>query len=223
MFYAPDIILTETDRDRLRDLIRLLPAPAPALDFLDQEIARARIAPAADVPDNIARLGAYLIAEEGPERRLVAGTLVFAGPNVRSPGTIAVSSFIGAALIGLGEGQTIHLHTDEGEDWPVHLVKVLAAEPDDGRDAADDLGAALLARWARQRPPRSLLQAAGALATMAGSALMAAVRGDRQRLADVALDLLDRLLGLFVALGVSTDDVAASLRNSKAVSEETEV
>src|SRR3546814_7044469 len=60
---VPDIRITQWTRERLTLLVRLLRdyPDAEVIEFLDQEIMRAAVVPAADMPPNVATPGARLI------------------------------------------------------------------------------------------------------------------------------------------------------------------
>ena len=100
--------------------------------MLDQELARASIIPASEVPASVVTLGSHFLYREHETGIMRAGTLTIAGvlPGFACHGesSISILTLLGVALLGLGEEQLITLHAPErpGRVCMVSVLKVLA-------------------------------------------------------------------------------------------------
>jgi regulator of nucleoside diphosphate kinase len=122
----PHILISATDQLRLTDMAMtaLNRAPEVAEELLS-EIERATVVPAHAVPANVVQMGSTVefTTEAGVNRRV---TLVFPGQADIAAARISVVTPIGAALIGLSEGQSIAWSTRDGRE---RCLTVLAVEP----------------------------------------------------------------------------------------------
>jgi regulator of nucleoside diphosphate kinase len=84
--------------------------------------------PAHAVPANVVQMGSTVefATEEGVTRRI---TLVFPGQADITAARISVVTPIGAALIGLSEGQSIAWSTRDGRERRLTVLAVEAAAP----------------------------------------------------------------------------------------------
>lgn len=122
----PSIIVSAADERRLTDVaITALDQAPEAAEQLLLEIERAEVVPTHAVPANVVQMGSTveLTTEEGPNRRV---TLVFPGQADVAAAKISILTPIGAALIGLSEGQSIAWRTRDGRK---RRLTVLAVEP----------------------------------------------------------------------------------------------
>ena len=124
--FKPRIIVSEIDQRRLttlaEDALRLFPEVA---EELLREMDRADVAPANSMPPNVVRMGSrvFFQPDRGAARR---ATLVFPGQANIERGKISILTPIGAALIGLSEGQSIAWRTRDGQS---RSLTVLSVEP----------------------------------------------------------------------------------------------
>ncbi len=121
----PRIVVSEADYRRLTDLAMAVQNRMPEVaDELLSEMDRAEIAATDSVPDNVVQMGSTLRfrADDGQER---AVTLVFPGDADIAKGRISILTPVGAALIGLREGQSIMWAKRDGER---HRLTVLSVE-----------------------------------------------------------------------------------------------
>ena len=114
----PPIVLSREDAVRLE---RLADSPelrrVPAVAQLQAELARARVLPANELPNDVVAMNASLACIEersGTARRL---TLVYPGEADIAQGRVSVLSPVGMALLGLRVGQSI--------DWPAPAGRAL--------------------------------------------------------------------------------------------------
>jgi regulator of nucleoside diphosphate kinase len=121
----PSIIVSDTDQSRLTTLATdaLERFPQAAQELLS-EMERAAVVTAEAVPSNVVQMGSGVVfrSDKGETRRV---TLVFPGQADIAAGRISILTPIGAALIGLSEGQSIAWKTRDGR---LRQLTVLAVE-----------------------------------------------------------------------------------------------
>jgi regulator of nucleoside diphosphate kinase len=123
---APKIIVSESDHQRLTDLAMAVQDRMPEVaDELLAEMDRAEIASPEKIPGNVVRMGSTLRfrSDDGQEREV---TLVFPGEADIAQGKISILTPVGAALIGLSEGQSIMWATRDGEKRRLTVLSVAA-------------------------------------------------------------------------------------------------
>jgi regulator of nucleoside diphosphate kinase len=107
----PPLLLRVRDERRLQAIAlgAMLGAPRLAGGLLD-ELARAEVRPDAEVPSDVVGLGSRVLCLESDGRRLGRMRVQVVAPEEAEPrlGRISVLSDLGAALIGLSAGQSIH-------------------------------------------------------------------------------------------------------------------
>ena len=120
----PQIVIRAADEDRLAALANSLLDRRPELaEELLGELARARLASGDALPPDTVQMGSTLTYEADGRRRTV--TLVYPADADIDAGRVSVATPIGAALIGLAEGQSIDWTARDGRQ---HRLTVLAVE-----------------------------------------------------------------------------------------------
>jgi regulator of nucleoside diphosphate kinase len=121
----PRIVVSESDHERLTGLATaaLNRLPETAQELL-AEMERAEIVSAPSVPENVVRMGSRVTFRpaDGRKRRV---TLVFPAEEDITKSRVSIMTPIGAALIGLTEGQSIQWTARDGRR---HELTVLAVE-----------------------------------------------------------------------------------------------
>jgi len=121
----PRIIVSDTDQSRLTTLATdaLERFPQAAQELLS-EMERAAVVSAEAVPPNVVQMGSGVVfrSDNGETRRV---TLVFPGQADIAAVRISILTPIGAALIGLSEGQSIAWKTRDGR---LRQLTILAVE-----------------------------------------------------------------------------------------------
>jgi len=116
----PDIFVTQEDHEELIDLALKALGRAPGASLLLEEMERAKVVPANDLPEGVLALNGD-VAFEYDGRRYRDFRLVHPACADFAEGRISVLTPVGAALIGLSEGQTIWW-PDQGGD--IHRLTV---------------------------------------------------------------------------------------------------
>ena len=121
---VPPIVLSESDRDRLFDLARAALARAPDVaGALLDEVDRAAVVSTQDLPPNtVAMLSHVTFRDETGDERTVQ--IVYPQDADIAKGRISILTPIGAALIGLSEGQSMRWRTRDGRLRRLTIVEV---------------------------------------------------------------------------------------------------
>jgi regulator of nucleoside diphosphate kinase len=121
---VPQIIVSNADYERLTDLATasLERQPDVAQELLS-EMDRARVVDAKAVPANVVRMGSTVTfkSDDGQQRTL---TLVYPADESLDAHRISVMTPVGAALIGLAEGQSISWTARDGRGHELTVLKV---------------------------------------------------------------------------------------------------
>jgi regulator of nucleoside diphosphate kinase len=121
---VPQIIVSNADYERLTDLATasLERQPDVAQELLS-EMDRARVVDAKAVPANVVRMGSTVTfkSDDGQRRTL---TLVYPADESLDAHRISVMTPVGAALIGLAEGQSISWTARDGRGHELTVLKV---------------------------------------------------------------------------------------------------
>jgi transcription elongation GreA/GreB family factor len=120
----PHIIVSDADQGRLTTLAvdALDCHPVVATELL-AEMERALVKPEGSVPSGVVQMGSTAVfrSDDGQVRRVV---LAFPGQADIGEGKISILTPIGAALIGLSEGQSITWQTRDGRSRRLTVVSV---------------------------------------------------------------------------------------------------
>jgi regulator of nucleoside diphosphate kinase len=121
---VPHIVVSTADYERLTDLASasMERLPDVAQELLD-ELERAKIVDAAQVPADVVRMGSTVTfkSDDGHTRTL---QLVYPADESLDQHRISVLTPVGAALIGLGAGQSISWTARDGKDHRLTVTKV---------------------------------------------------------------------------------------------------
>lgn len=121
----PAVTLTETDADRLLALSEQVRPRQPGVAvMLQQEIERASIVVPQQVPPDVVTMRSHVVFGYAHSQRSHWLTLVYPGEADLDLAKIAVTTPVGAALIGLREGDSIGWTLASGEPRRITLHKV---------------------------------------------------------------------------------------------------
>lgn len=123
----PKIVVSQDDHEKLIDLAEAAMERAPAVaEELLAEMDRADVLPAAELPANVIRMGTTLTYSADDQKRRV--TLVYPADADIAQGRISILTPVGAALIGLSEGQSIRWTARDGRVHSLTIESVEAPE-----------------------------------------------------------------------------------------------
>jgi len=120
----PDIVVSDADHGRLSKLAEgLLDRLPDVAEELLAELDRAKVVPADTFPRSAVGMGSTLEyqTEEGTTHRV---TLVYPDEADIARGKVSILTPIGAALIGLSEGQSITWVTRDGRTRRLNVTRV---------------------------------------------------------------------------------------------------
>jgi regulator of nucleoside diphosphate kinase len=122
----PPIVVTKSDYDRLFNLADS-PLVSPTVgDYLMDELQRARVVAPEEVAATVVTMRSSFIFKDESTAESRIASLVFPGGENIDEGCISVVTPVGAALLGLSEGQSIAFETRTGESRVLTLVRVLS-------------------------------------------------------------------------------------------------
>jgi regulator of nucleoside diphosphate kinase len=136
MAKLPTIIITQEDRNKLALLVdaHATDSDNALIDSLDQEISRARIVKPGEIPPDVVTMNSRVVFRDDGSQTTQTVTLVYPGQENSVEGRISILTPVGAALLGLSEGQNISYATPDGRQKSLTLLKVLyqpeAGQPD---------------------------------------------------------------------------------------------
>ncbi|KAA0682622.1 GreA/GreB family elongation factor [Azospirillum brasilense] len=122
----PPIRITPQDLGRLDVLLAHLSRPAGVIDFLQREVDRADVADPPDGGDGgtpFVRLGSRVTFADDRGTRHTA-TLITPDEAARRQDGISILTPVGAALLGLSEGQSIAYGTLDGRTKSVQVLRI---------------------------------------------------------------------------------------------------
>lgn len=121
----PDIVISTEDHKRLQNIAEAATRTMPNVaEYLLEELHRATIcSTAADCAPGI-RMGSHVEFRDDKTGRVRSVQLVYPAEADPSVGRISVLTPIGAALIGLCEGQSIEWQTRDGSWKTLTVLKV---------------------------------------------------------------------------------------------------
>lgn len=121
----PKIVITEQDLHRLETMLEHQTKLTPTMEHLEDELARAEVLAPQDIPANIVTMNAKVLITIAPAKEATEITLVYPHDFKGEKGQVNILAPIGAAIIGLAEGQEIEWPQPDGHTMKVKIEKVL--------------------------------------------------------------------------------------------------
>ena len=121
----PTIIISQQDLQRLETMLDHQSKLSPTMQHLEDELARADVVAPQDVPANVVTMNARVLIVIAPAVEAMEITLVYPHDFRGDKGQVNVIAPIGAAILGLAEGQEIEWPQPDGHLMKVKIEKVL--------------------------------------------------------------------------------------------------
>ena len=121
----PTIIVSEQDLNRLETMLEHQSKLTPTMEHLEEELARANVVAPQDVPANVVTMNARVLVIIAPETTATEITLVYPHDFRGDKGQVNVLAPVGAAILGLSEGQEIEWPQPDGHLMKVKIERVL--------------------------------------------------------------------------------------------------
>lgn len=123
----PPIVVTRSDYERLSDLAdAAIRNAAAAGEELAAELDRAHIVEADEIAPDVVTMHAQFTFRDDSHGTTRTVSLVYPGEENVDEGRISILTPIGAALLGLSEGQSITLEGRDGEPKSLTVLKLLS-------------------------------------------------------------------------------------------------
>ena len=125
----PTVVIDEAYYDRLESLaLGGMERSLAAAERLLEELERAEVLPSEQVPANVVNIGSKVIYRDEDTGQNHSAVLVFPGEADISQQRISVLTPVGAALIGLSEGQSINWLSRNGRERRLTVLEVKPTE-----------------------------------------------------------------------------------------------
>ncbi|WP_179998407.1 nucleoside diphosphate kinase regulator [Acinetobacter sp. YH12239] len=121
----PNIIISEQDLNRLETMLEHQPQLTSTMEHLENELARAEVVQPKDIPANVVTMNAKVLITVAPSTEPTEIVLVYPHDFKGEKGQVNVIAPIGAAILGLAEGQEIEWPQPDGQIMKVKIDKVL--------------------------------------------------------------------------------------------------
>lgn len=125
MTQKPQIIISEQDLNRLETMLEHQQQLTPTMQHLEDELARATVVSPQDVPANVVSMNACVLITIGESAEPSEVVLVYPHDFKGEKNQVNVVAPIGAAILGLSEGQQIQWPQPDGHLMQVKIEKVL--------------------------------------------------------------------------------------------------
>lgn len=138
----PKIIVSAADHERLTGLALAAMERVPEVaEELLSEMDRAKVVAGRPVPPTVVQMGSAVefLSDDGQQRRV---TLVFPGEADIAAGKVSILTPIGAALIGLSEGQSITWIARDGRRHKLTILSVRQPSASSSTKEATESGSA---------------------------------------------------------------------------------
>ena len=125
MASKPNIIISEQDLHRLETMLEHQTVLTPTMKHLEDELARAEVVEPQNVPTDVVSMNAKVLITIAPATESTEITLVYPHDFKGEKGQVNIIAPIGAAILGLAEGQDIEWPQPDGHMMKVKIEKVL--------------------------------------------------------------------------------------------------
>lgn len=121
----PPVVLDAAYVQRLQDMASAAWERLPDVAVrLSDEIGRATVMPSRDMPADVVNIGSTVRFRDETTGREQTVTLVLPQDEDIAQGRVSVLTPVGAALLGLAEGASMHWFTRHGEKRPLKVLRV---------------------------------------------------------------------------------------------------
>ncbi|MBJ8554043.1 nucleoside diphosphate kinase regulator [Acinetobacter bereziniae] len=121
----PNIIISEQDLHRLETMLEHQSKLTITMQHLEEELARAEVVAPDAIPANVVTMNAKVLITITPSTEATEITLVYPHDFRGDKGQVNVIAPVGAAILGLAEGQEIEWPQPDGHLMKVKIEKVL--------------------------------------------------------------------------------------------------
>lgn len=123
---APVIVIARPDYERLSNLADSARATPLVGNYLAGELERARIVEAHEIEPTVVTMRSRVLFRDESTGDTRTVSLVYPGEENIDEGCISILTPVGAALLGLSEGQSIEWETLTGESRVLTVLRLLS-------------------------------------------------------------------------------------------------
>ncbi|AOA57654.1 nucleoside diphosphate kinase regulator [Acinetobacter larvae] len=120
----PNIVISSQDLNRLQSMLDHQAQLSVTMEHLEDELARADVVEPQDVPSNVVTMNARVLITIAPAVEPTEITLVYPHDFKGEKGQVNVLAPVGAAILGLAEGQQIEWPQPDGHLMKIKIEKV---------------------------------------------------------------------------------------------------
>lgn len=121
----PHLIISQQDLNRLETMLENQQSLTPTMQHLENELARAQVVAPDEVPANVVSMNSRVLIRIEPESEATEVQLVYPHDFKGEKGQLNVIAPVGAAILGLAEGQEIEWPQPDGQLMRIKIEKVL--------------------------------------------------------------------------------------------------
>lgn len=126
--YCPPLVISTHERARIEALLAAAESPPPGAWLLQRKFERARLVEPDELPPTVVSMRSKVLFMDLDHACEYGLTLSYPDES-RAPGAVSVFTPVGAALLGLAEGQDIHWFGSSGRKLRLRVLKLLC-EPE---------------------------------------------------------------------------------------------
>ena len=119
------MIISQQDLQRLETMLEHQSKLTPTMQHLEDELARADVVAPQEIPENVVTMNARVKITIAPANEPTEIILVYPHDFRGDKGQVNVLAPVGAAILGLSEGQEIEWPQPDGHLMKVKIEKVL--------------------------------------------------------------------------------------------------
>lgn len=120
----PPVHILEREYERLSDIVCSSPVETEAIALLWQELRRATLVSASDVPDRLVRMSSVVRYTDLASGEEATAQLVYPGSETAEASDAPITSPLGAALIGLQPGAVFQWTSASGQARTIRIEEV---------------------------------------------------------------------------------------------------
>lgn len=129
----PNIIISSQDLHRLETMLEHQAVQTPTMQHLENELARAEVVEPEQVPTNIVSMNSKVRITIAPSTQSVEIVLVYPHDFTGDKSQVNILAPVGAAILGLTEGQTIEWPQPDGQLMKIKIEKVIYQPEREGK------------------------------------------------------------------------------------------
>ncbi|MBJ9986848.1 nucleoside diphosphate kinase regulator [Acinetobacter sp. S40] len=129
----PNIIISSQDLHRLETMLEHQNTETATMQHLENELARADVVDPDQVPANVVSMNSRVSITIAPSTQSVEVTLVYPHDFTGDKSQVNILAPIGAAILGLTEGQTIEWPQPDGQLMKIKIEKVIYQPEREGK------------------------------------------------------------------------------------------